>query len=79
MWTRIQSMLRVVMQYAVYWFYRWLTGWADIVDGVCWVVTLGLWRPEASLRAEKLFLDWIEVACPDMGTRGSYNKDRNEH
>jgi hypothetical protein len=42
------------------WFLRWLMGWADIVDGVCWVITFGLWCPEVSLRATAAWLDWVE-------------------
>ncbi len=48
------------MKRIVGWFLRWLTGWADIVDGVCWVFTLGAWRPNASLHAEKAWLDRVE-------------------
>jgi hypothetical protein len=42
------------------WWLRWLCGWADIVDGVCWVVTLGVWRPDAAMRVERWLLDWTE-------------------
>jgi hypothetical protein len=42
------------------WFLRWLTGWGDLIDGVSWVVTLGIWRPDVSLRTERMWLDWVE-------------------
>ena len=42
------------------WFLRYLSGWADIVDGACCVLTLGLWRPDVGLMAEKALLDWKE-------------------
>ena len=41
-------------------FALWLTGWADIIDGVCIVITLGFWYPDLSLKAERFFLDVVE-------------------
>lgn len=40
------------------WFLKWLMGPADIVDGVCWIVTFACWRPDLGLRAADAWLDW---------------------
>jgi len=61
------------------WFLRWLTGWADIVDGVCWVCTLGAWRPEASLHAENAWLNWVESrAANDRGLASERSGDSQQ-
>jgi hypothetical protein len=39
----------------------WLVGWANLLDGVCLVVTLGKWCPEVSYRAEFKWLDCVEA------------------
>ncbi len=34
-------------------FLRWVMGWAQILEGICAVLTLGFWTPALSLRVAR--------------------------
>ena len=44
-----------------FWFFRWLTGWGDFIQGSCVIITGGFWYPSISLITEKWFLDYCEL------------------
>lgn len=43
------------------WVLWWLIGWADIFDGICWVMTGGKVQPGAGLRMLTVWMDFIEA------------------
>lgn len=42
------------------WWYLWIAGWANLVDGLITVCSLGMVNPSLRLHAENALLTWVE-------------------
>lgn len=42
----------------MFYIYRWLVGWATLIDSLAQVATFGFWQPTWGLKAMSAWLDW---------------------